>query len=119
MNEMRPDKIIEFRDSEIASLKAQLKDEVEDHVQTAELLQSTQAERNVLQDQNDRLIHDFSKAIVLLAPFSFQFRNKMTDRVMSFDYFHRAYIFVLRHYPGGKKQYVEDAELIKKAIDGK
>lgn len=40
----------------VTGLEAQLKEAQEDHAQTAQILEQTQAERNVLQDRNDRLV---------------------------------------------------------------
>lgn len=113
MNGLRSDKIIEARDSEIRSLKTELKIECDAHAETASILTATQAERNVLQDQNDRLITDFSKAISLLAPFGFQFQNKLTDQPLDWQRYHRAHIFVLQHYPGGKKEYLAVAKIAR------
>ncbi len=40
----------------ITGLEAKLKEAQEDHAQTAQILEQTQAERNVLQDQSDRSV---------------------------------------------------------------
>jgi hypothetical protein len=113
MNGLRPDKEIEGLESMIRTLKSELEIERDEHAGTASVLLATQAERNVIQDQNDQLITDFSKSISLLAPFGFQYQNKMTDQPLDWQRYHRAHIFVLQHYPGGKDEYLEVAKLAR------
>ena len=54
-NEDQPDSGFDL-EGRLAYLEAQLIQVQEDHAQTSQLLEQTQAERNVLQDQNDRLV---------------------------------------------------------------